>query len=203
MSAKILETETSPPGWWDKNLFAKWLAPRNHYTGPEYRWVGLGELTWGKVIFINSGMRLIFGMPINTCVMLMCKIHNFKDDSGVTDINDVASFLIHLKPEVLLAHGGFFIIAKAGEGVVIPPLYIIAQSNSFATKTKMGVETEPRGQCVDVTDSCIGPVKFSTVCLCAACICAFSFLCQLIVHCFCFVCYIVKLSMFCALCFKC
>ena len=57
---------------------------------------------------------------------------------GVTDednvaINDLASSFIKLRPSALRNHGGFYIYLRAGEGIVVPPLYIMGQANAPAT----------------------------------------------------------------------
>ena len=54
-------------------------------------------------------------------------------DEENVDINDFANFFIRLRPSALRKHGGFYIYLRAGEGIVVPPLYIIGQANAPAT----------------------------------------------------------------------
>ena len=78
---------------------------------------------------MNSGESLIFGMPIQTCLMLVCQHQNLKDVNAIKDISAVADFLSFLPADDVIKNGGFYIRAKSGQGVVAPPLYMIGQMN--------------------------------------------------------------------------
>lgn len=108
----------------------KRLSPKNHYTGPDYKWIGLPELCWARCTFVNAGQFLMYGMPLQACLMLMCQKHKLSDASKIENIHDVANFLVDLPMESLLHNGGFYIYLRSGEGVVVPPMYMIVQVNA-------------------------------------------------------------------------
>lgn len=44
-------------------------------------------------------------------------------------MDDVADFLARLPLDVVVQHGGFYIYARAGQGIVVPPLFMMVYVN--------------------------------------------------------------------------
>ena len=121
------------------------------YSGPSYQWVGVTEHGWGKVLFVNNGERLVFGLPMQTCLMAMAEKEKIAI-SSITDITALAKFFVSFKPKTLVEMGGFYIYLRQGQGIVIPPMYQIGILNAF------NLDTCPTGDaCVipaDIVESC-------------------------------------------------
>lgn len=114
---------------WKDSPWKNWLAPHIGYRGPEHKRVGLTELGWASCIFVARGERLVWGLPLSTLVMMLCKAKNLKNSDGIESITEVANFMVSLDRDAVVGHNGFVFHAKAGAGVVVPPLYVIAHAS--------------------------------------------------------------------------
>ena len=139
---------------WADSSWLKLLRARNQYSGPSYEWVGVTEHGWGKCIHVNSGERLVFGLPFATCIQGMCDELGGHEQIG--DINHVASYFVSLPQKALVDFGGFYIYLRAGQGIVIPPLYMVGMLNAFNLMT--GPNPEPCTTTADVVEPCLGLV---------------------------------------------
>lgn len=138
-------------GAWEDSEWCKMLRVRMQYSGPSYEWVGVTEHGWGKVLFVNNGERLVFGLPMQTCLMAMAEKEKVTI-SSITDITALAKFFVSIKPQKLTEMGGFYIYLRQGQGIVIPPMYHIGMLNSFR------LETCPTG------DACLIPADIVEPC---------------------------------------
>ena len=87
-------------------------------TTPEDSFNGLAfqNFVGEKFIWVNQGGRLIFGLPIQTCIMVLCDAKKLKAED-IDDINDLANFLVDMSPKDLTSNGGFYIYVNEGQGI--------------------------------------------------------------------------------------
>lgn len=67
--------------------------------------------------------------------MVLCDAKKLKAED-IDDINDLANFLVDMSPKDLTSNGGFYIYVNEGQGIAVPPLYLIAQTNFGHLKSK-------------------------------------------------------------------
>ena len=112
---------------WVGGPILKMLRMRNQYAGPGFHWVGMTEHGWGKCVFVNNGDRFVFGMPMSTCLASMAAATK----GQVPDISALAEHFVALSPEQIISLGGFYIYLRQGQGVVIPPAYMVGMLGAF------------------------------------------------------------------------
>ena len=109
------------------------LGVRNNYTGPGFSGVSLTDMCWGRCYFINQGEQLIFGLPAATLLMSYCQQNqkNAVEDIPGADIEELGKHMTSLPYAKLMELGGFFLYARAGQGVCVPPMYMIGNVNAY------------------------------------------------------------------------
>ena len=142
---KIYPEETD----WLESSWRRMLRPRNQYSGPSYEWVGTTEHGLGKCFFVNSGERFVTAMPMQTVLMSMEK-HTGLAISSIPGISEVASFFVSLTIDEFKEIGGSYIYLKAGQGILIPPLYMVGMLGAFQLENGPSEgESEILGDLVD------------------------------------------------------
>eukprot|EP00435_Cladocopium_sp_Y103_P037798 s1271_g10.t1 len=118
---------------WESCNWRKVLATRNAYSGPDWTNVCTTEMGWGRCYYVNDGEQLIFGMSLQTLLMSFCKEHGkgVPTDVDGADIETLGEYFAELPVKDLVNLGGFYIHLKKGQGIVIPPLYMVGFVNSF------------------------------------------------------------------------
>lgn len=118
---------------WESCNWRKVLATRNAYSGPDWTQVGVSELGWGRCYYVNDGEQLIFGASVQTLLMSFCKSHGkgLPTDVDGADIEMLGDYFSELPVKELVDMCGFYMHLKKGQGIVIPPLYIVGFVNSF------------------------------------------------------------------------
>lgn len=99
------------------------LRPKNQYSGPAYCWCGLGKLLWGKFQVLLAGERLVSGIPLSHFTA------DFEKGATLGDVTDKATSMSRYEIE---KSGGFWIYLTAGQGVLIPPCYLLLEVNHGA-----------------------------------------------------------------------
>ena len=127
------------------------LRPRHQYSGPTYEWVGCTEHGWGRCTMVLSGERLVCGLPLQTCLMSLADQKKIPM-SSVKDIQDVASHFVDIPYEKFMELGGSYIYLRAGQGVVIPPLYMVGHLNGLNLEFCPTTDTVSDGLAADVVE---------------------------------------------------
>ena len=109
------------------------LQARLQYTGPEFSWCGLGKLFWGKMVCVLSGERITAGIPIS---------HFVGDIDGGATFGDLNTKFASMSRDDVVKAGGFWAYLRQGQGIIIPPAYIIMDINRGAMDYIAGAEDE-------------------------------------------------------------
>jgi hypothetical protein len=97
------------------------ISCKFQFTGPTFRWVGFGELLWGRLLVVIGGERLVGGVPLH--YFAQQDIHN---------ITDVCTCLKEMTRADIREAGGFYALLEAGQAMVTPPGYIMVDLNTGA-----------------------------------------------------------------------
>ena len=118
---------------WESCNWRRVLATRKAYSGPDWTQVGVTERGWGGCYYVNDGEQLLFGVSLQTLLMSFSKSHGKGSPVDVdgADIEMLGDYFSELPVQDLVGMGGFYIHLKKGQGIVIPPLYIVGFVNSF------------------------------------------------------------------------
>ena len=117
--------------------YLKMLQGRLQHTGPEFSWCGLGKLFWGKMICILSGERITAGIPIS---------HFAGEIEGGATSGDVHGKFTSMSRDDVIKAGGFWAYLRTGQGIIIPPAYIIMDINRGAMDFTPDAEDEEIAQ---------------------------------------------------------
>ena len=129
MSVKRLYSEEE----WTTCNWRKILAVRNSYSGSEYSIACISDLGWGRGIFMNNGETFIFGLPLQTLLMSFCKAHGKSNIEDIPEANlaSLGDFFSKIPCQVFMEMGGFHMYARKGQGIVIPPMFMVGFINAF------------------------------------------------------------------------
>ena len=129
MLVKRLYTEEE----WNTCNWRKILATRNSYSGSEYSIACISDLSWGRAMFMNNGETFIFGLPLQTLLMSFCKTHEKSNvqDIPEADLASLGDFFSKIPIPAFMEMGGFYMYARKGQGIVIPPMFMVGFINAF------------------------------------------------------------------------
>ena len=105
-----------------KSQWSKVLAGKVQYTGPTYRWVGLSDLLWGRLVYVLGGERVFIGLPIMAFQKEL--------QHPATTVSDIVSKFTSMTRDEIKENGGFARIVESGDGLVVPPGYLLADANT-------------------------------------------------------------------------
>ena len=104
--------------------WSKILAGKVTYSGPTHKWIGLADLLWGRLVYVCGGERLFVGIPLMAYQKEL-------EDHTVT-LSQIVSQFTSATREQINERGGFACLVESGDGLVIPPGYLLADINTGA-----------------------------------------------------------------------
>ncbi len=88
------------------------LSVKIQYTSDNYAWTGFTDFGLAKTLLVVKGERFVCGIPMSRTT---------------GDIYDRSKQLVTMSTQDLQAAGGFWTLLQAGDGLRIPPAYVIAE----------------------------------------------------------------------------
>lgn len=117
---------------WQTCNWKKVLTVKHNYTGPEFSWVAMTDLLWGRCFVVSKGAQLVFGMSFQTVLMRFAKQNGKNSASEVegASIQTLGEHFTQIPMPEFQNLGGFWIFLKSGEGVVVPPMTMVGHVNA-------------------------------------------------------------------------